>query len=118
MDTRSRTYNIEATVASTVYTLYTCPDNCRAKMNLLYVTNVSGSTATVDIEWERADGSHAHILGAKNMANGEFIQWSDGYIILEPGDAITIEATGVSPPHVDCFCTVEEMFLPNKIQYL
>lgn len=118
MDTRSRTYNVEVLTKGTAFTLYTCPDNCRAKMVLLFVTNVSGGTETVDVEWERADSSHAHILGGKNIANGDFIQVSDSYIILEPGDVFTVEVAGSGATHVDAFCTVEETFLPNKIQYL
>lgn len=114
MDSRSRTANVECIVAGQLYTLYTCPDNCKAKMNLLYVTNVSGGTATVNIEWERADGSHAHILGNKNMADGEFVQWSDAYIVLEAGDYFTAQVAGSGATHVDVFCTVEEYFLPNR----
>jgi hypothetical protein len=91
--------------------LYTCPANCRTKVVLLYIKNVGG-TVTPSIEWNRADSSHAHILGAKNMSTGEFIQWSDGYIVLEPGDEIVVIADGTTP-HVDAFCTVEEFFMPN-----
>lgn len=118
MEFRARTYNVECTVASQEYTLYTCPDNCRAQMVLLYVTNASGTTATVNVEFDRADTSHVHILGSKNMANGDFIQWSGSYIVLEPGDIMHVTVTGTATPHVDVMCTVEEYFLPNKIQYL
>lgn len=81
-------------------------------MNLLYLTNTDGTT-TVSVEWDRADGSHAHILGGKNLSTGDFIQWSDAYIVFEPGDSMTVTATA-SAPHLDVLCTVEEYFLPNR----
>jgi hypothetical protein len=80
-------------------------------MILLYLVNVSGNN-TIDIEWNRTDSTHVHLLGAKNMTAGEFIQWSGSYIVLEPGETMTIVATG--SPHVDLICTVEEYFLPNR----
>lgn len=82
-------------------------------MNLLYTVNVTGNT-TVNIEWDRADGSHMHILGSKNMTVGEYIQWSDAYIVLEPGDAVHVTPSSNATPHVDVLCTVEEYFLPNR----
>lgn len=112
MSFTARSYNVECTVDEQEYVLYTCPEHCRTKMVLLYVIDVVGNN-TVDISWERADGSHAHILGGKNMTAGEYIQWSDGYIVLEPGDQIIAVADGTTP-HVDVFCTVEEFFKPNR----
>lgn len=113
MQNRAKTYNVSCLVEDQVYTLYTCPENCRSHMNLLYVVNANGNT-TIDIEWQRADGSHMHILGGKNTVLGDFIQWSDAYIVFEPGDRIEIIASGNASPHIDVMCTVEEYFLPNR----
>ena len=82
-------------------------------MVLLYVTNANGNT-TINVKWERADGSDAHILGGKNTTSGEFVQWSGSYIVLEPGDYVTVQATGNASPIIDAFCTVEEYYLPNR----
>ena len=109
-NTRVRTVNVEATVDEQVYTLYTCPANCRAMMSLLFLTNVGGNV-NVDVEWERTDGSHAHIVGGKNLTTGELVQFSDGYLVFEPGDYMTVVADGTNP-HVDFLATVEEIFLP------
>ena len=108
--TRVRTVNVTAEVDEQEYTLYTCPANCRAMMSLLFLANTGGNV-TVNVEWDRADGSHAHILGGKNLTTGEFIQLSDGYIVLEAGDAVHVTADG-STPHVDFLATVEEIFIP------
>lgn len=114
MQNRAKTYNVSCLVRDQEYTLYTCPENCRAHMNLLYVANGNGSTPTVDIEWNRADGSHVHILGDKNLTSAEFIQWSDAYIVFETGDNLTVVCSNANDPHVDVLCTVEEYFLPNR----
>lgn len=109
--TRVVTYNIACTVEDQEYTLYTCPPNARAMMSLLFVSNANGNT-TVDIEWNRADGTHMHILGGKNMVAGDYIQFSDGYVVFEPGDSMAVTASGNATPHIDVLCTVEEIFLP------
>jgi hypothetical protein len=109
---RAKTFNVTCTVDEQVYTLYTCPPTCRSHVVLLYVKAAEGSPS-VTVEWDRADGSHAHILSDKNLTTGEFIQWSGSYIVLEPGDSITVMADEATP-HLDAFCTVEEHYLPNR----
>jgi len=111
---RTRSTNVTATVENEEVNIYTCPPNVRAHMSLLYVKNVSGGNCTVDVEWDRADSTHAHILGDKNIGNGEYIQWSGAFIVLEPGDEINLTPSSQATPHIDAFCTVEEFF-PNKI---
>jgi hypothetical protein len=44
------------------------------------------------------------------MGNGEFIQFSDGFIVFEPGDALTVTPSSQAAPHIDTFATVEEFF--------
>lgn len=93
-------------------TLYTCPANCRSRMILLYLVNANGTTS-VDIEWYRAsDDTHYFILGGKNLSSGEFIQFSDSYIVLEAGDKIEFTPKNNATPLIDAFCTVEETFIP------
>lgn len=92
--------------------LYTCPNNCRTRVVLLFVTNANGTTS-LDIEWYRASvDAHYHILGGKNLGTGEYIQLSDSYIVLEPGDKIEITPSGAASPDISAFCTVEETFVP------
>ena len=113
-DSRDKTYNVTCTTEDAEYVLYTCPAACRAKMNLLYVTNTGSASTDLSIEWDRADGSHAHILGAKNISSTDFIQWSNGYIVFEPGDRLLVTPSGASTPHVDALCTVEEVFQNSR----
>lgn len=79
-------------------------------MNLLYISNTGGSTVSAEVLFDRADGSEAHILGAKSLSNGDYVQWSGAYIVLEPGDKITVSVSGDATPHLDAMCTVEEYF--------
>lgn len=109
---RPRTVNTTGLVRDQEETLYVCPNNCRAQMNLLYVTNTGAASTDIAVEWYRADGSHVHILGGRNISSAEFIQWSGAYIVLEPGDTIKFTPSGSNNPHVDVMATVEETFVP------
>lgn len=84
---------------------------------MIFVVN-DGGTVTVDVEFNRASATqttlgvdpHMHILGSKSMSASEYIQFTGGEMVMEPGDTITTTATGTDP-HVDVMCTVEEFFL-------
>lgn len=110
---RAISYLLELDTSGVRETLYTCPDNCRSRMVLLYVANANG-TVSIVLEWYRAsDNKHYYIIGGKNLSSGDYIQLSDSYIVLHPGDKIEVTATGATVV-VDSFCTVEETFLPNQ----
>jgi hypothetical protein len=107
---RAISHVIACTTAGT-HVLYTCPLNCRAKIPLVFFTNANG-TNTVSLKWYRkADNFSYYILGGKNMSQGEFIQLSQGYIVLDPEDRleITLGSAGV----IDALCTAEELFSSN-----
>jgi len=99
--------------------LYTCPKNCRARVVLLFVTNASsivgggGDNTNITVEWYRAEEDlHYFILGSRNLSSTEFLQFSEGYIVLEPGDKIEITPSNNASPQISAFCTVEEIFVP------
>jgi hypothetical protein len=101
---------IACTTAGT-YNLYTCPSNCRAKIPLVFITNANG-TNTVQLKWYRKQQNTSfYVVGGKNLSLGEFVQLSDGYIVLEPEDRldVTISSNG----NVDALCTAEETFIAN-----
>lgn len=112
-ETRAVSKIIASTVAGT-QNLYTCPSNCRAKIPLVFITNANG-TNTVELKWYRkAQNLSFFIIGGKNLNQGEFIQLSNGYIVMEPEDRldITISSAG----NVDSLCTAEEMFISNVVR--
>jgi hypothetical protein len=111
--TRPRTVNATGLVRDQVETLYTCPPNCRSHMVLLYGSNTGAASTDLAVEFNRVNGSHVHILGARNINSNEFIQWSGSYIVLEAGDTVTFTPSGSNDPHVDLMATVEEFFTPT-----
>jgi hypothetical protein len=110
--TREKSPLIACTVSGTVYTLYTCPANCRARVPLIFITNANG-TATVDFRIYKASTTvHYFILGGKNLTQGDFIEINNDIgIVLEPGDKLEVTATGTTV-NVDAICTVVEQFIP------
>lgn len=108
---REKSVIIACTTDAQRETLYECPANCRARVPLVFITNVNG-TVSIAFEWYRAeDTTHYYIISGKNLSTGEFIQLSDSYLVLEPGDKLEVTPTG-STPQVDALCTVEEIFIP------
>jgi len=114
---RTKSEIIACTTDDVAVTVYTCPANARAHMNLLFTTNASAQSTDIEIKWYRASKATSYfILGAKNLASGEFIQFNgEAFIVLESGDYIAVKPSATSAaasPVVDVLCTVEEFFIP------
>ncbi len=111
---RPRSPILRVTTSGVRTVLYTCPANCRSKVPLLYVVNVSGNT-TITVELYKANvATHFYIVAGKNFTAGESLQLSDSYLVLEEGDKLEVTGTGGSV-NVDAICTVEESFVPNGV---
>jgi hypothetical protein len=85
-------------------------------MSLLFVTNPSANASDVLIQWV-ASGTTYAILGGKNLGTGEFIQFSNAFIVLEAGDVVKLtpsSTAGGNNPDIHMFCTVEEFFIPQQ----
>ena len=114
---RTKSEIISCTTDDVAVTLYTCPANAKAHMNLLFITNAQAQASDIEVQWYRASKSTSYfIIGGKNLSTGEFIQFDGGaFIVLEAGDYITVEPSstgGGASPIIDSFCTVEEFFNP------
>lgn len=93
-------------------TLYTCPDNCRAEVTMLFVVNANGNTSAL-ATWTRAsDSAQFRLIGGKNLGTGDFLLLTGATLVLEAGDTITCVATGNAAPELDYMCTVTETFIP------
>lgn len=109
---REKSPLIACTVSGTVYTLYTCPPNCVARVPLVFITNANGNVSVTFKIYKAANTTSYFIIGGKNLGLGEFVQLSDNTgLILEAGDKLEIIATG-STVVVDALCTVIEQFKP------
>ena len=117
-DSRTKSEIVAVSTDDSAVTIYTCPSNCKSHMSLLFFTNASSNASDVNVQWYRAaDTTSYFIIGGKNLAQGEFVKFDGSFIVLEPGDYITIETTntaGSGTPDMDAFCTVEEFFLPQQ----
>ena len=101
------------TVGGQQYNIYTCPDNCRAEVSMLMITNSSGSTEVVTVTWYDADRDETvRILGSKSLGNGEYVLFTGATLVLEPEDRLDITGGTSGTIRVDGLCTVTETFLP------
>lgn len=107
---RARTVSLSSTVEDQIDILYTCPTNVRAYMSLFFIKNASGATCTVQADWNRANDPNVFILTGVNMSAGQYIQFSNGFIVFEPGDQFRVRASNNASPRIDTFATVEEFF--------
>jgi len=98
---------LTANLPTSIGTLYTVPDNIRAKWVLAFVSNGTGSTIS-NVVLQISNGVTIKVLGSKSLGAGDFIQLESngGYVMLESGTTIqgSAASTGVS-----CILTVEEL---------
>ena len=95
------------------YNIYTCPANCRAEVSMLMITNSTGSTITVTVEWYDSNRAEdVRILGSKSLGNGDYVLFTGATLVLEPGDRLDITAGTSGTIRVDGLCTVTETFIP------
>lgn len=95
---------------TTTEVVYTCPANCVAEMTFIHVHNSSGNT-DIEIEWYvEEDDYTSHFIEGKNLGAGEYLQWADIELVLQPGDKIQVTPSNTA--HVDTILTVTETFVP------
>jgi hypothetical protein len=103
---------VVCTVEDQIYTLYTCPFNCRAEVSMLYCVNANGNASAV-AKWVRAsDSAEFRLIGGKNLGTGESVLLTGATLVLEPGDTLKCIASGNTTPELDFMCTVTETFQP------
>jgi len=95
---------------TTTEVVYTCPANCVAEVTFIHVHNSTGNT-DIEIEWYVAEDDYtSHFIEGKNLGAGEYLQWADIELVLQPGDKIQV--TPDTAAHVDTILTVTETFVP------
>ena len=96
---------------TTTEDVYTCPPNCIAEVTYIVVNNSGGATNTISVKWYDASASYASgFVEGKSLGGGEFLEFPNIDIILEPGDKIQITPT--SAGHIDSIITLAETFVP------
>lgn len=107
---RSKGVNLTAGVDNLVYT---CPPNHTAKMTLLFIANVTGGNKTVTVKWhDITSGQNYYIVGGYVLSAYNFLKLSDGYLVMNAGDYMTITPEASST--MDATITVEEFYDPSN----
>ena len=82
--------NVTTTAESTIVTI---PNGYVAHWNMLFVSNLGGSTNGAGIYVSKADSSRIDILGGGNVSSKEYVLITDGIFVLQAGDAIKAYTT-------------------------
>jgi hypothetical protein len=105
-------------VAGAANTIYTCPPNHAARVELLFVSNHSsggggggGSTKTVSIQWHDISlGTSYYIVGGYSLTATAFLKLDGSYLALSAGDYLV--ATPEAGSTMDATVSVEEYYDP------
>jgi len=82
-------YTKNANVTTTdVATIVTIPSGYVGHWNMLFVSNLGGSTNGAGLYVDKADSTRVDILGGGNVSAKEYILLSDAVFVLQPGDSI------------------------------
>lgn len=82
-------YTKNANVTTTdVATIITVPNGFVAHWNMLFVSNLGGSTNGAGLYVDKHDSTRVDILGGGNVSAKEYILLSDAVFVLQPGDAV------------------------------
>ena len=82
--------NVTTTAESTIVTI---PNGYVAHWNMLFVSNLGGSTNGAGIYVSKADSSRIDILGGGNVSAKDYVLITDGVFVLQAGDAIKAYTT-------------------------
>ena len=81
------TKNVNVTTTD-VSTIVTIPSGYVGHWNMLFVSNIGGSTNGAGIYVDKADGTRVDILGGGNVSSKEYILISEAVFVLQADDAI------------------------------
>lgn len=97
--------------AGAANTVYTCPNNFTAKVELLFVCNETSGNKTVQIDWyDSSTGLSYAIVGGYVISAYNFLKFDQAYLILNAGDYLSVTPEAGST--MDATVSVEEYFDP------
>lgn len=86
--------NLTAAVSNTMYTV---PKGCKGIITLLFISNAGGNTQSITAVWhDSSESTDITIAGGKSIGAGEYIQFSDGRVVLDEYDYIAITPSASS----------------------
>lgn len=79
--------------------VFTVPNGYVAEVSTLFISNTSGSTASVSVFWQHGhDATHKiYIINGKSLNSKDYLQFSDG-LVMKSGDSMNIQTntSGIS----------------------
>jgi hypothetical protein len=106
--TRSIGTNLTAGAANTIYT---CPPNHTAKIELLFVANTTSGNKTVSIQWHDTSlNTQYYIVGGYTVSSYGYLKLDGSYLALSAGDYLV--ATPEAGSTMDATVSVEEYYDP------
>lgn len=98
-------------VAAVETTVYTCPNNFTAKVDLVFVTNNTNGNEAITIKWyDYTTDTDYFVAPAYVISAFSFLKLSDGYLILNSGDKLKF--TSDTGSTMSAIVSVEEYFDP------
>lgn len=89
-------HSIGRTLAAGVETqILVVPNGYIADVSMLFISNTSGSTGSVVVYWQHGhDSSHkVYILNGTSVGSKDYIQFSNGNVIMKAGDSFKLQPT-------------------------
>lgn len=81
------TKNVNVTTTSPE-TIVIIPNGFVAHWNMLFVSNLGGSTNGAGLYVDKHDSTRVDILGGGNVSSKDYILLSDAVFVLQPGDSV------------------------------
>ena len=80
--------NLTAGVTTNVYTV---PKGCKAIATLLFIANHTGSSKAITASWyDKSDNEVVDIVASKSLGSKEFLQFSDGRMVMDEYDELRV----------------------------
>ena len=81
--------------ASTETEILIVPNGYIADLSMLFISNTSGSTGSITVYWQHAhDSNHKiYILNGTSLGSKDYIQFSNGNVVLKSGDSLKLTPT-------------------------
>jgi len=101
--------------AGSANTVYTCPDNYTAKVELVFVTNHGSGLRTITIQWhDHSENDTYYIVGGYNVSAYNYLKLDGSYLALKAGDYLIV--TPEAGASMDATVSVEEYYDPAHIK--
>lgn len=111
----SKSYRIRSVgtnlTAGAANTIYTCPTNYTAKVELLFIANATSGNKTVSIKWHDVnENKDFYIVGGYTISAYNYLKIDGSYLVLNAGDYLVVTPEAAST--MDATVSVEEYFDP------